>query len=233
MIYALGAPTLRAAAAATSTIPIVGVDYTNDPVAAGYARSYSRPGGNVTGVFVDAPEFAAKWLNLMQRVVPGLSRVAIIWDPSPGDTHLRALQTAGRAENIEVVVVEVRRSDDIDVAPAALRGRPQAMIILPSPMIYAESQRLADTTLRQRIPATTMANEFAALGGLVAYGPEWAHVGERAGVLVSKVLKGANPGDLPIERPSKYELVINLRTAKALKIRIPGSVLAGADRIIR
>jgi putative ABC transport system substrate-binding protein len=233
VIYALGAPPLRAAAAATSTIPIVGVDYTNDPVAAGYAQSYGRPGGNVTGIFVDAPEFSAKWLDLMRRIVPNLSRMAIMSDPSPGDTHLRALKDIAQASGIEVLVVEVRRPEEIDAAASAVRSRQQAMIILPSPMIYVESKRVADLTLRQRIPGTTMANEFAELGGLLSYGPEWAHVGQRAGVLVAKVLRGAKPGDLPIERPTKYELIVNLRTAKALNIAVPESVLAGADPVIR
>jgi putative ABC transport system substrate-binding protein len=232
-IYAIGAPAVRAAHSATRTIPIVGIDFTTDPVAAGYAKTHSRPGGSVTGVFLDAPEFSAKWLELLKGIVPGLSRIGILWDPSPGDRHLRALQGIAQSLGLELQVVEVHKPEDIDRAPSAFRGRPQAVIILPSPMIYLESARIAGVMMKARLPATSMARGFVDAGGLVTYGPENNEPQERGAMLVAKILAGAKPGDLPIERPANFELIVNLKAAKALNLKIPDSVLARADRIIR
>jgi len=233
VIFADSAPAVRAAYAATRSIPIVGIDFTTDPVAAGYARSYSRPGGNVTGVFLDAPEFSGKWLELLKAMIPDLSRAAVLWDPSPGDTHLRALQSIARSAGLQVQVLEVRQPAEIDAAASAIRGQPQALIILPSPMMYVESPRLAKLAAMRRLPATSMARQFAEEGGLVSYGPDLASTWERNAALVGRILRGAKPGDLPIERPTKITLVVNLKSAKALGLTIPDSVLARADKIIR
>ena len=135
ILYCWSAPALRAAYAATHTIPIVAIDLTTDPVAAGYAQSYSHPGGNVTGAFLDAPGIAAKWLELLKAIVPGLSRVAVVWDPAPGQVHLRAVQGAARSLGVDIQVLEVRKPEDIEKAFAALRERAQAALVLPSPMI--------------------------------------------------------------------------------------------------
>ena len=233
VIFADSAPAVRAAYAATRTIPIVGIDFTNDPVAAGYAESYGRPGGNVTGLFLDAPGFAGKWFELLRATVPGLSRVVALWDPSPGPTHLRAVQSVARSVGVQLHVVEVHKPDDLDRAFSTLRGRPQALIILPSPMIYVQSERLAKLAMKHRLPATSMAHAFAEAGGALAYGPELASAHERCAVFVAKILGGAKPGDLPVERPTKFELVVNLKTAKALRLQIPQSVLIQADEVIR
>jgi putative ABC transport system substrate-binding protein len=233
IIYANSAPATRAAYAATRTIPIVAVDFTNDPVAEGYAKSYSQPGGNLTGVFLDAPSFAAKWLELLKAIVPGLSRVAVLWDPSPGATHLKAVQATARAIGIQTQVLEVREADDIPRAFSALRPGTQALIVLPSQTLFLESARLAELALRYRLPATSMAGDFAKTGGLLSYGPDVTDAWERCAVLVAKILDGANPGDLPIERPTKLPLLINVRTAKALGLRIPDSILVRADDVIR
>ena len=233
VIYAVSAPALRAAFAATKSIPIVGNDYTNDPVAAGYAKSYSRPGGNVTGVFLDAPEFAAKWLELMREIVPNLSRVVALWDPAPGDTHSRALKTVAPSLGIQVQIVEVRKPEDIDNAAAAFATQPQAMVILPSPMLYMDNPRLANLAIKQRLPATSMGPQFPDAGGLLTYGPDERWSMERLAILVGKVLRGTKPADLPIERPVKFDLVINLKTAKLLNLKIPPAVVERADRLIR
>jgi putative ABC transport system substrate-binding protein len=233
VIFAVGAPCVRAAHAATRTIPIVGNDYTTDPVAEGYVQSYGRPGGNITGVFLDAPEFAGKWFQLLKAIVPGLSRVAVLWDPSPGAAHLRAVQNIARSFRIQLQVVEVRKPDDLDRAFSAFRGKPQALIVLPSPMIYRHSAQLAKLALKHRMPATSMALAFAEAGGTVAYGPEQTSVFESGGVLVGKILGGAKPGELPLERPTKVQLIVNLKTAKALGLTIPESVLYRADQVIR
>jgi putative ABC transport system substrate-binding protein len=150
VVFADSAPAVRAAFAATRTIPIVGQDYTTDPVAEGYAESYGRPGRNLTGVFLDAPEFSGKWLELLKTVIPGLSRVVALWDPSPGGAHLHALQAAGRSLGLRLQVVEVRKPEDIDRAGAAFRGRPQAIIMLPSPMMYVEGARCAKLAAKER-----------------------------------------------------------------------------------
>ena len=233
VIWADSAPGVRAAFAATRTIPIVAIDFTNDPVAAGYADSYGRPGGNVTGVFLDAPEFAGKWLELLKAVVPGLSRVAILWDPRPGDTHLKAVQAAAPHFGVHIQVLKVHEPDEIDRAFSAFRGRPKALIILPSPMLYKQSERLANLLTKHRLPATSMAREFADAGGAIAYGPERASAFERSAILVAKILGGTKPGDLPIERPTKVQLVVNLKTAKALGLTVPYSVLVRADEVIQ
>jgi len=232
VIFADSAPAVRAAFAATRTIPIVGQDYTTDPVVEGYAESHRRPGGNITGVFLDAPEFSGKWLELLKAMIPGLSRVAVVWDPSPGEAHLRAIEGTARSFGVQVQVLEVRKPEDIDVIASAFRGRPQALIVLPSPMTWVESERLARLAMKQRLPATSMAPEFARGGGLVAYGPKES-TDDRCAALVAKILGGASPGDLPIERPTEFALVVNLKAARALNLTVPESVLSRADVVIQ
>jgi putative ABC transport system substrate-binding protein len=233
VIWATSAPVVRAAYAATRTIPIVALDFTTDPVAAGYAESYGRPGGNLTGLFLDAPGFSGKWLQFLKAIVPRLSHVVVLWDPGAGAAHLQGVRSVARSWRLQLQVVEVHKPDDIDRAFSALRGRPQALIILPSPMIFAQSERLAKLAMKHRLPATSMARAFAEAGGAVAYGPERASAHERSAVSVAKILGGAKPGDLPVERPTKFELVVNLKTAKALGLTVPDSILYRADEVIR
>ena len=233
VIFADSATALRAAHSVTRSIPIVAIDFTTDPVAEGYAESYGQPGGNVTGVFLDAPEFAGKWLQLLKAIVPDLSRVAVLWDPRPGAAHLQAVQKLAQSFGVQLQVVEVRKPDDLDNAFRALRGKSQALIFLPSPMIYVQSERLAKLAMKHRLAATSMARQFADAGGTVAYGPDSISVYERCGVLVAKILSGAKPSELPVERPTKVQLVVNLKTAKALGLTVPESVLYRADEVIR
>jgi putative ABC transport system substrate-binding protein len=232
VIAADSAPALRAAYAATRTIPIVASDYTTDPIAEGYVETYARPGGNVTGVFLDAPGFAGKWFELLKAMVPDLSRVSVLWDPGPGANHLQAVRSVAKAFDITLQVLEVNKPEDIDRAFAALRGHPQAVIILPSPMNYGQSPRLARLVLKHRLPATSMAREFAIAGGAIAYGPETTSADKRIADLLAKILGGSKPAELPVERPTKFNLVVNLKTAKALGITIPQSILLRADEVI-
>ena len=232
VVLAASAPALRAAYAATRTIPIVAIDFTTDAIDEGYIQSYARPGGNVTGVFLDAPEFAGKWFELLKAMVPDLSRVSVLWDPGPGATHLHAVRSVAKLLDIKLHVLEVRKPDDIDTAFAALRGRPQAIILLPSPMIHGQSARLAGLALKHRLPATSMALQFAKAGGVLAYGPELISTYERNAFLVAKILSGSNPAELPVERPTRIQLVVNLETAKALGITITQSILLRADEVI-
>jgi len=232
VIYALSAPALRAAYAATRTIPIVGIDFTTDPIAEGYVESYARPGGNVTGVFLDAPAIAGKWFELLKAMLPDLSRVSVLWDPGPGATHLQAVRGVAASLDIKLQVIEVGRPDDIDSAFSALHGRTQALILLPSPMIHQLNARFARLALAHRLPATSMVRAFADAGGSIAYGPDFTSTVERLAILVSKILGGADPAELPVERPTKFHLVVNLKTAKALGITIPRSILLRADEVI-
>jgi putative tryptophan/tyrosine transport system substrate-binding protein len=233
IIMAASAPSLRAAYGATKTIPIVTTDLTTDPISLGYAESYARPGGNVTGLFLDAPEFAGKWFNLLQAMVPGLSRVAVLWDPAPGTTHLKAVRSVAKSLDIKLQIVEVQKPGELDAAFSVLRGRPQAVILLPSPTIFGNSERLAALALKHRLPATSMALDFATSGGLIAYGPDLEDPFERSADFVARILDGADPADLPIERPSKFRLLVNLETARTLGLKIPQSILLGADEVIR
>ena len=233
VIYATNAPATRAAYAATRSIPIVGLDYTNDPIAAGYVESYSKPGRNLTGFFLDAPEFASKWLELLKSMVPGASRVAVLWDPTPGTTHLSAIQIAARTFGVQLQVLQVHNPADIDVAFSALHARTQALIILPSPMTWVESPRLAELAMKHRLLAISMADRFAEAGGVLSYGPDTFSSYKRCAMLVAKVLDGAKPADLPVERPTKFKLVVNQKTAKALGLTVPHSILVSADSVIR
>jgi putative ABC transport system substrate-binding protein len=233
VIFADSAPSLRAAHAATNTIPIVGVDLTTDPIAEGYVKTYTRSGTNITGIFLDAPAFSGKWIELLKAIVPNLSRAIVLWDPSPGAAHLEAVKGIARSSGLQLQVIEVRKPGDISRAFSAFRGRPQALIILPSPMMYLQSEQLAKLTLKHRLPATSMAPAFAKAGGALAYGPDDSSIDERSAALVAKILGGAKPGDLPVERPSKFKFVVNMKTAKTLGLTIPQSILLQADQVIR
>ena len=233
VIWAPGAPMVRAAYSATRTIPIVAWDLTTDPVAEGYVESYARPGRNVTGVFLDAPVFAGKWVELLRTILPRLSSVVVLWDPSPGAAHLHAVEKAAASFGVSLQVIEVRESEDIDRAFASMRGRHQALIILPSPMLGFHSERLAKLALKNRLLATSIFTVFAEAGGTLAYGPDQTSLSESDAALVAKILDGSKPADLPIERPTKFKLVVNLKTAKALGITIPQSILLRADEVIR
>jgi putative ABC transport system substrate-binding protein len=233
VISAWSAPALHAAYSATRTIPIVALDLTTDPVAANYIESYGHPGRNVTGVFLDAPEFAGKWLESLKAIVPKLSRVGVVWDPAPGPAHLRAVKAAAGSLGVEVEVQEVRKPEDIDKAFSSLRGRVQAVTLLPSPMLYVNSRRMAELAKQHRLLGMSAFREFARAGGAISYGPHQPEHVERNGMMVASILSGARPGDLPIDRPSKFEFVVNLKTMKVLGLSVPDSVLLRADEVIR
>jgi putative tryptophan/tyrosine transport system substrate-binding protein len=225
VLFPVGPPSVRAAFAATRDIPIVAHDLETDQVAAGR--------GNFTGVFLDAPELAGKWVELLKTIVPSLSRVVVLWDPTSGPTPLDAVRKAALVLGVELQVLEIHIPEDIDNAPSAFRGHPQAMIVLPSPMMWYQSARLAQLATKYRLPATSMFLPFTYAGGLLTYGPDMAATFERCAVLLAKVLGGAKPGDLPIERPTKFEFVLNLKTARDFHLIVPDTVLLRANRIIQ
>ncbi|MFN0314267.1 MAG: ABC transporter substrate-binding protein [Burkholderiales bacterium] len=231
VIYCFAAPGCRAAFAATRTIPIVMQDYTNDPLALGYAASYSHPGKNVTGVFLDAPEFAGKWVETLRAMVPGIKQIAILWDPKPGRVHLDAVKRAAESLRLRVQVQEVITPKDFEKAFLAIRGKSQAVIITPSPMAYTYAKQLADLANKYKLPATSMAKQFAEMGGTVSYGPNNTESTLRNTEQVAKILNGQKPGDIPIERPYKFDFLINMKSVKALKLKVPDYLLVGAELV--
>jgi putative ABC transport system substrate-binding protein len=224
-----------AARQATSSIPIVtatGVD----PVMLGLAASLGRPGGNVTGVTSLNSDLAGKRLELLKQLIPRASRIAILSDPDNRSStfSVRAVESAGKSLGIVVQSVDARGQKEFDAAFQAMkRGRADAVILGVNTPFMADRRRLAELAVSHRLPMMTPAKEYAEAGGLVSYGTDYPDLFRRAAAYVDKVLKGAKPADLPIEQPTKFELVINLKTAKALGLTVPQSVLGRADEVIQ
>jgi putative ABC transport system substrate-binding protein len=225
----------RAAKRATSTIPVVMV-YVFDPVGMGIVASLARPGGNVTGVaFGAGPEIVGKYLELLREAVPKASRVAVLMNPdSPSSpVLLRETQAAAHALAVTLQVLDVRKADDLDSVFAAMtREHDGALLVLPHLFLFAHARRIVDLADRSRLPAMYPVRDFVEAGGLMAYAANAPDMFRRAGYFVDKILKGAKPADLPVEQPTKFELIINLKTAKALALTIPPSLLARADQVI-
>ena len=207
-----------------------------DPVGTGFVSSLARPGGNVTGLTAISPELNAKRLELLREAVPGLSRVAIMWNPDVrGDLlDYKETESAARSLRLQLQSVEVSRADDFERAFSALTtGRAEALIVAPSALTFANRDQIASLAQKHRLPSMYGGREYVDAGGLIAYGPNLAERWRRAATYVDKILKGAKPGDLPVEQPTKFELVINLKTAKALGLTIPPSLLRRADEVIQ
>ena len=231
-ILTFGDPAIRAAQQATRTIPIVVA--TDDLVGAGLVASFARPGGNTTGVSILASELNVKRLELLKEALPRVSRIAALWDPGSGTFHLKGLEAAARSLGVELQVLEVRRPEDFPRAfGAARKGRAGALNVLASPFLYGHRQTIIDLAAKNRLPAIYQWREMAEAGGLMSYGPTLSGLLRLCAAVLDKILKGAKPADLPVEQPTKFELVINLKTAKALGLRIPQSVLIRADEVIQ
>jgi putative ABC transport system substrate-binding protein len=234
VMIAIGPAAIRAARASSNEIPIVAMDLESDPVRSGLVRSLARPGGNVTGLFLDFPELAAKWLELLKTAAPGIRRVGVLWDSTTGPSQLDAVKAAAPRYALDLQILEVRSADDFEAAlKSALSGGSKAIVMLSSPIISLKSQFLADFTVTNRLSAISAFREFADVGGLMSYGPDLWDFYRRTASYVDKILRGAKPGDLPIEQPTKFELVINLKTAKALGLTIPQSLLVRANEVIQ
>jgi putative ABC transport system substrate-binding protein len=234
VIVASSTPEALAAKNATRAIPIVMV-VPGDPVGSGLVESLARPGGNVTGLTQMSPQLAGKRLELLKEIVSKLSRVAVLWNPQsqPSTLILKELQLPARQLGVQLHSLEVRSPDDFDKAfEEATRAHVGALIPLAHPVITANLKRIADFAAKSRLPSIFQFSYFADDGGLVAYGPDRVDLYQRAATYVDRILKGAKPGDLPVEQPTRFELVINLKTAKAIGISIPPSVLVRADRVI-
>jgi putative ABC transport system substrate-binding protein len=236
VLLTIGPAALRAARDATSAIPIVAVDLESDPVQAGFARSLAQPGGNITGLFLDQPSLAGKWLELIREAVPGTRRIAVLVDTTTGPWQLASIKRAAEKLRIELQVLEVRNPGDLDQAlEAAVNGGSFALVTLSSPLFDSlpGGKQIAEFTLEHRLPAISFFRRFAEVGGLMAYGPNPSEYTKRSHIYIDKILKGAKPADLPIEQPTKFYYVINLKTAKALGLTIPQSLLVRADEVIQ
>jgi putative ABC transport system substrate-binding protein len=234
VIVLAGPAAIRATESATSTVPIV-VAITGDPIAGGFVPSLAHPGGNLTGLSMNNTEISGKRLELLQETTPSMTRVAALVDASLMVANgLSEVESAARSLGLALQVLRVTM-DDLDRAfAAAQRERAQAMLVLPTPRFNFQSRRarLADLALRHGLPSMYEEAAYVRDGGLMSYGPNFEDMYRRAAAYVAKILKGAKPGDLPIEQPAKFELAVNLRTAKALGLTIPQSILARADELI-
>jgi putative tryptophan/tyrosine transport system substrate-binding protein len=241
IIFAGGHPATEAAKNATQTIPIV--TSSQDPVSSGFVAGLPRPGGNITGLTNLTSELVGKRLELLKEVIPQLSRVAVLWTPCweclPGNTPSnpstiwKRTEVAAQSLGVQLQAAEIRERDDLEPAFVAIkRERAEALLMLRNPLVNDLTKRIANLAAGSRLPAIYDEKRFPELGGLMSYGTDLADVDRRAAIYIDKILKGANPADLPIERPTKFELVINLKTAKALGLKIPAHLLMEADKVI-
>jgi putative ABC transport system substrate-binding protein len=224
---------LRAARQATATIPVVFVAIDFDPVARGYMASLARPGGNITGVVVRQLELAAKRLELLKEALPRVTRIAVLWDSFSAD-QANETENAGRSLRLQLQLVELQNPpyDFASAFKAAESGRAEAVLSSASPVLWRERARIAEQAAKYRLPVVGPFREFAEAGALFTYGVNLSEMYRHAALHVDKILRGAKPTDLPIEQPTRFEMVVNLRTAKILGLTIPPSVLVRADEVI-
>jgi putative ABC transport system substrate-binding protein len=230
-----GPQSTRAAKEATSTIPIV-MAFDNDPVGNGFVASLARPGGNITGLSTLYPEISGKQLELLKEIVPRLSRVAVLGNSNhPGNAQaLKETELAARALAMQVQYLDVRDSKDIETAfRAASKGRADAVLLLENAVLTSHRKQLVDLAVKNRLPAMYPQTEYMEAGGLMYYGANTGDLFRRAAIYVDKILKGRKPADLPVEQPTKFEFIINLKTAKQIGLTIPPNVLTRADRVIK
>jgi putative ABC transport system substrate-binding protein len=218
----------------TSTIPIIFLTHA-DPIGSGHVVSLARPGGNITGLAVMLPETSVKGLELLTDAIPGLLRVAVMWDPATPshEPSRRAVEVAGAALKLQLKTLAVRAASEYEAAFAAIsRDQADALVILPTPLYGTDASRLAELAIAHKLPSISTTRQYADAGGLLSYGPDRVDLFRRGAIYVDKILKGAQPADLSVEQPTKFELVINLKTAKTLGLTVPPALLARADEVI-
>ncbi|HET9686048.1 MAG TPA: ABC transporter substrate-binding protein [Pseudolabrys sp.] len=231
VILASGDHAPRVAQQATNTLPIVA--FSDDILGAGLISTLSRPGGNMTGLTILSPELSVKRLEVLREIVPGISRVAALWDPTTGKSQVQLTEKAARALDIQVQILEVRDGSDLDKAfLAAQRERAEALNVFSSPFLASLYRDIIELAAQHRLPAIYQWKEHAQAGGLVSYGPGLADLWRQAATIVAKILRGAKPADLPVEQPTRFEFVLNAKTAKSLNLPIPAATLLRADELI-
>jgi ABC-type uncharacterized transport system substrate-binding protein len=233
VIVTSATPPSMAAKQATSVIPIV-FAAVGDPVGTGLVASLARPGGNVTGLSIQATDLAGKRLELLREVVPGLRRLAIMANPGapPAVLEMAEVQTTARALGLEVVASEIRRREDIAPAFEVFKGRAEALYVCNDPLVTTNRVRINTLASGTGLPTVYNVREFVEAGGLMSYGPNFLDLYRRAADFVDKILRGAKPADIPVEQPTKFDLIVNLKTAKVLGLTIPESFLLRADEVI-
>jgi putative ABC transport system substrate-binding protein len=235
VIVSSATPAIKFAKEQTTNIPIVMAGVT-DPVGNGFVASLARPGKNVTGLTHVAPDLTGKRLELLKEVIPGLSRVAVLWNPNqPGQSAaFKDMRSATEALKLTVISMEARNAEEIEKVLSGLaKDHAQALFELPDPVIFINRKLIAVIAAKQKLPAMYSFREYVDAGGLISYGTSFPGLFYRAATYVDKILKAAKPADLPVEQPTKFELVINLKAAKQIGVTIPPSVLARVDQVIR
>jgi putative ABC transport system substrate-binding protein len=233
VLFAIGPAVVRLAHAATRSTAIVALDLESDPIKDGLVQSIARPGGNLTGMFFDFPDFARKWLQLLTEAVPNLSRLTVFWDPSTGKYQIDAVSDEARSRGISLQVLTVQSPADFEPSFTAAAGnKADALLVLSSPLFGTKPNLIADLAIQHRLPAIMFYPEFARVGGLLAYGTNLIDLFFQAGILVAKILNGEQPETLPVERPSRFQLVANMKTAALLGVPLPTSILLRADEVI-
>ena len=235
VIVTAGSPATRPAKETTATIPIV-MAQDPDPVGDGFVASLARPGGNITGLATLAPEISGKQLELLKEIVPKLSRVAVLGTSTrPGTAQsLKEIELAARAFGVKLQYLDVLSSKDIETAfRAASKGRADAVLVLGSPVFASQRTQIVELAVKSRLPAIYWRSDFVEAGGLMSYGVNVLDLDRRAATYVDKILKGAKPADLPVQQPTMFEFIINLKAAKQIGLTIPPNVLARADKVIK
>ena len=234
VICAFGPAAVSAARTVTRTVPIVALDLETDPVREGWIASFARPGSNVTGLFQDLSQIAGKWLELLRTAAPRARRIAVVWDATTGTAQLDAMRHAASRSGVEIEVIAVRSWMELEqILASPPKTKVDAMAMLSSPIVRNASRQLAEYAVQQRLPAISAFRPFAEYGGLMAYGPDLTEFFRRCAAFVAKLLEGARAGDLPIEQPTRFEMVLNLRAAAGLGLSLPGNLLLRADQVIR
>lgn len=229
-----GPPRIRAAMRATATIPIIGIDLESDPVASGFVKTLARPGGNVSGIWMDVPEISGKQLEFLREVRPAFSRLGLVWDDRIGALQFAAAQAGCRALGISLHSAVLHTAAEIDgVMARVLAERPQAVLLLTAPVVFRVLARIAELLRQARLPSISPFSVYPSSGGLIAYGPDFPAMWRQLGGYVERVLKGARIGELPVERPSKFSLIVNLKAAKDIGIVLPRSLVLRADEVIQ
>jgi putative tryptophan/tyrosine transport system substrate-binding protein len=233
LIFARASWALYAARDATSSIPIVGIDGEIDPVDSGLVTSIARPGGNITGVFVDLSELSGKHLQLLEEFAPGTSRIAVLAAPLVNAAQLRELERLGKTQAVQIRPLEVKTPTDVSPAfEAAVGWGAQAAIVLSNPTTVASRVSIAELSKKANLPTIYLYRAHVEAGGLISYGPDLPHMFQKCGVYAARILGGAYPAQMPIERPVRFDLVVNLRTARAIGLSLPETILTRADDVI-